>query len=196
MQLYHNKSISGQGTLRSICVDRLYFNDDGTDPRSCADQNRRAFRRPGARRNPGLIRYEAENATMGNGATLGDDDGASGHRAVQNLHLPNSYLEFAKVNGGRSGGRATIEIFHAAKVNARLRLTVNGVDCSFLNALSTGDWNVYTGRSSLTVTLQPGGDNTIRLTGGDGGVNVDYITVSLLPRGRFDAQLALVAASR
>lgn len=27
---YHNKSISGQGNLRSVCVDKLYFNPDGT----------------------------------------------------------------------------------------------------------------------------------------------------------------------
>jgi len=27
---YHNKSISGKGNLRSICVDKLYFNPDGT----------------------------------------------------------------------------------------------------------------------------------------------------------------------
>ena len=27
---YHNQDISGQGNLRSICVDRLFYNDDGT----------------------------------------------------------------------------------------------------------------------------------------------------------------------
>jgi beta-xylosidase len=27
---YHNKSISGKGNLRSVCVDKLYFNPDGT----------------------------------------------------------------------------------------------------------------------------------------------------------------------
>jgi beta-xylosidase len=27
---YHNQSISGKGNLRSVCVDRLYFNPDGT----------------------------------------------------------------------------------------------------------------------------------------------------------------------
>ena len=27
---YHNCSISHQGNLRSICVDKLYFNEDGT----------------------------------------------------------------------------------------------------------------------------------------------------------------------
>lgn len=27
---YHNQSISGRGNLRSICVDKLYFNEDGT----------------------------------------------------------------------------------------------------------------------------------------------------------------------
>jgi len=27
---YHNKSVSGQGNLRSVCADKLYFNPDGT----------------------------------------------------------------------------------------------------------------------------------------------------------------------
>lgn len=27
---YHNKDLSGQGNLRSICVDKLYYNEDGT----------------------------------------------------------------------------------------------------------------------------------------------------------------------
>ncbi len=27
---YHNQAISGQGNLRSVCVDKLYFNPDGT----------------------------------------------------------------------------------------------------------------------------------------------------------------------
>lgn len=27
---YHNSDISGRGNLRSICVDKLYFNEDGT----------------------------------------------------------------------------------------------------------------------------------------------------------------------
>ena len=27
---YHNCSISGRGNLRSICVDKLYYNPDGT----------------------------------------------------------------------------------------------------------------------------------------------------------------------
>ena len=27
---YHNQALSGQGNLRSICVDRLYYNSDGT----------------------------------------------------------------------------------------------------------------------------------------------------------------------
>ncbi|MDB5152768.1 MAG: glycosyl hydrolase family 43, partial [Mucilaginibacter sp.] len=27
---YHNDVLSGRGNLRSICVDKLYFNSDGT----------------------------------------------------------------------------------------------------------------------------------------------------------------------
>ena len=27
---YHNQDLSGQGNLRSICVDKVFFNEDGT----------------------------------------------------------------------------------------------------------------------------------------------------------------------
>jgi hypothetical protein len=55
------------------------------------------------------------------------------------------------------------------------------VDYSFVNTRSTDAWDNYTGRSYLTVPLKPGKANVIRLTGGNGGVNVDYITVNPLP---------------
>ena len=27
---YHNRVLSGRGNLRTLCYDKLYFNDDGT----------------------------------------------------------------------------------------------------------------------------------------------------------------------
>jgi len=59
-------------------------------------------------------------------------------------------------------------------------LTVNDADYSFVNIFSTGGWDQFTGLSALTIPLQPGKNNTLQLTGGNGGVNVDYIEVSPL----------------
>jgi hypothetical protein len=60
-------------------------------------------------------------------------------------------------------------------------LSVNGADYSFINTRATGGWSNYTGHSSLTVPLNPGQANVIRLTGGHGGVNVADIRISPLP---------------
>ncbi len=177
---YHNKSISGQGTLRSICVDKLEFNADGTIRNVVQTKTGVPSVGPTPKPNSNLINYEAENALVGNGATVENDSNASDGKAVQNLHVPGSFLQFERVNGGLTGGRATITIYHSAERTAKLRLAVNGVDYSFLNALPTGGWNNFTGQTRLTVPLQPGTANVIRLTGGNGGVNVDFITVNPL----------------
>ena len=57
---------------------------------------------------------------------------------------------------------------------------MTGTDYSFVNTFPTGAWNDYAGQSYLTVPLKPGKANVVRLTGGHGGMNVDYITVSPL----------------
>ena len=72
-------------------------------------------------------------------------------------------------------------IRYAVAENGKLRLTVNGVDYSYLNTLSTDNWSVFTLETELTIPLQPGPANVIRLAGGNGGVNVDYLTVAGLP---------------
>jgi len=48
-------------------------------------------------------------------------------------------MQFDAVDGGPSGGLATIDVDFAALDNAKLRLTVNGSNYSFINTLSTGD---------------------------------------------------------
>jgi hypothetical protein len=178
---YHNQSLSGQGNLRSICVDKLFFNDDGTIKTVIQTKVGVPAVGPAPAPNPGTEKYAAANASVSGGATLANDDAADGGKCVQNLHLAGASLQFNDVNGGADGGRATINIHYAAGENAKLRLTVNDADYSFVNTRATGAWNDYTGQSQLTVPLKPGKANVIRLTGGNGGVNVDYITVSPLP---------------
>ncbi len=126
-------------------------------------------------------KYDAASATLGNGATLESDADAVGGQSVQNLHLDNSFFQFNNIDGGKDGGRATIGIYYASADKAKLKLSVNGVDYSFVNAPPTGGWNNYTGYSYLTVPLSAGKANTVKLDGGHDGINVNYITVTPLP---------------
>ena len=178
-QFYHNCSISGRGNLRSVCVDKLEFDADGNILKIVQTKTGVPSVGPAPEPNPNEIKYGAEAAKVGNGATIGDDAAADGGKVIQNLHLPDSFLQFDAVNGG-NGGRATITVHYASKELGKLRLTVNGTNYSFINTLPTGDWNNFTGKSYLTVPLQAGTTNTITLAGGHGAANVDYITVSPL----------------
>lgn len=178
-QFYHNQSISGHGNLRSMCVDRLYFNPDGTIKTLVQTKEGVPAVGPAPAPVPDT-KYAAESAAVGNGAQVEDDAAAAGGKSVRELHLENSYLQFNQVGGG-DGGRNTITIHYATADKAKLRLFVNGIDWSFLNTPATGGWDTYIGRAFFTVPLGPGSTNVIRLVGGHGGVNVDYITVSPLP---------------
>jgi hypothetical protein len=181
-QFYHNCSISGRGNLRSICVDKVNFNDDGTIQMIVQTKTGVPSVGPAPAPNPNMVKYEAEAASIvTNGATIESDSAASGGKSIQNLNLTNSCLQFNNVDGGENGGRATIDIYYATAEKSKLRLIVNDADYSFVNTLSTGGWTNYTGHAYLTVPLNSGKTNTIKLIGGHGGVNVDYITVSPLP---------------
>jgi hypothetical protein len=180
-QFYHNCSLSGRGNLRSMCVDKLFFNDDGTIQTIVQTKTGVPAVGPAPAANPDTIKYEAGQAALGSGATLESDSAAAAGKSVQNLHLAGSHLQFTEIAGGEKGGRSTIDIYYAATGNAKLRLTVNDTDYSFINTPDTGGWHNYTGHSYITVALSPGKTNTIRLAGGNGGVNVNYLTITPLP---------------
>jgi hypothetical protein len=180
-QFYHNCVLSGQGNLRSICVDRLDFDANGNILKVVQTTN--GVPAVGSDPAPGTnaIRYEAESGKVGNGAIIADDDAASGGHCVQNLHLADSYLRFDHIDGGTNGGRATLHLHYASAESGKLRLNVNGVDYSFINTFATGGWSEFTGDAYETVPLQAGATNVIQFTGGNGGVNVDDLTVTPLP---------------
>ncbi len=177
---YHNKSISGQGNLRSICVDKLTFNPDGTIQKVVQTKEGVPSVGPAPTPDPETVKYRQRTRNSAVKLSLVKIPRASGGKCIQNLHLADSSFEFDKVNGGK-GGRATIDVSYSAASNTKLKLMVNGVDYSFLNTISTGGWNAYKGHAYFTVPLKPGSENTIKLTGGNGGVNVDYVAVTPLP---------------
>jgi beta-xylosidase len=177
---YHNQSISntGKGNLRSICVDLVNFNDDGSiqlvkqtktgPPPVTSTAKTKAARK-----------YEAEKAATGGGATIAKSAN-SGGSYVTGLDAVDAYIEFNKVKGEAKDGRVTIRVYHANSSYAKIRLIVNGTDYSNLNALPTTGVESFTGVTSLTVKLNKGANNTIKLIGGNGKVNIDYITTTSL----------------
>jgi beta-xylosidase len=179
-QFYHNKSLSGRGNLRSMCVDKVNFNDDGTIQVIVQTTNGVPSVGPAPLPNPKAVKYGMADAITTNGAVIADDDAATNGKCIQMLNNDGAAVQLNLVDGGRKGGQATINIHYASAERAKLRLTVNDVDYSYVNTFATGGWDQYNGITSLTVPLKPGKKNTIQLTGGNGGVNVDYIEVSPL----------------
>ena len=121
-------------------------------------------------------KYEAENGTLANGATVANDSAASGGKCIQNLHLANSSCQVNNINGG-SGGSRTLKIVYASNEASTITIYVNGTSTGTLNCPATGGWSTFTGSAQKTVTLNSGTGNNIRIVGGSGGVNVDYLTL-------------------
>lgn len=121
--------------------------------------------------------YEAENATLGGGATADYDGNASGEKAVHNMHFNGAYFELSNVNGG-NGGNATIRlVFANGNAYAKTQLTVNGKLIGTYNLDSSGAWNQFTYIDIPVSGLLSGNSNTIRFVGGDQGFNADFVQV-------------------
>ncbi|MCL2816755.1 MAG: family 43 glycosylhydrolase, partial [Oscillospiraceae bacterium] len=122
---YHNCNISGRGNLRSVCVDYLYFNDDGTI--KIVKQTKKDGIKP-AGSAPDLS--NAEKYTDAEGLYL------SVYIAGEKTEITlgeQSICEFKNINGGR-GGRATIYINYKTDAKlAKVNLYVNDTDWSLLN---------------------------------------------------------------
>ena len=188
-QFYHNCSISGRGTLRSVCVDLLNFDADGHILQVVQTKTGPPAAGPAPALNTNTIMIAASSGIVSNGAAVIADSAAYGGECVHNLHLTNAYLELHGVDGGTKGGRASMDIHYASvDTGAKLRLTVNGVDYSYINTLSTGGWSEFTGDALETIPLAPGVTNVIRFTGGNSGVNLDYIMFTPIPEPPWNAQ--------
>lgn len=176
---YHNQAISntGKGNLRSICVDELNFNADGTI--RLVKQTTTGVPSIKAKPTPPRkgVKYEAETATL-NAASVVTAETASGKKYVNGMEKADASIEFRNVEGLKNGGRVTISVYHSAPAYARVRLFVNGKDQSYLNAIATGADADFKGRAYFTIKLDKGKTNSIKLVGGTGGVNIDYITIT------------------
>ncbi|BCL83713.1 FN3 and CBM6-CBM35-CBM36_like domain-containing protein [Ktedonobacteria bacterium brp13] len=131
------------------------------------------------------IRYEAESGVLTGGASIQSDSFASGGAVVGNMHIGGATVTLNNVDGGPSGGTATL-LIHYAQGNTTTStkgLLINGQRVAQLSFASTGAWSgSASAYATLTTTVKLNSDfnNTIALTnnsgaGDQGGVNIDYM---------------------
>lgn len=178
---YLTADISQQDWLRSVSVDRLEYNSDGTiqlvTPTSMGVPS---VGPPEVR--PVIGKYEAEDGKI-TIATVMADPAASGGKSVGGFGTAGAQVQFLNVDAG-PGGRTTLHVYFATNAPTsptdwpKLHLTVNGEDYSFINTPPTGGFSTYTGHAYVTVPMTAGQTNTITLANGDEDLNVDYITTT------------------
>ncbi|MBO2447577.1 PQQ-dependent sugar dehydrogenase [Actinomadura barringtoniae] len=124
------------------------------------------------------VRYEAESATITQGAVESDHTGFSGTGFVNGDNVTGSSVEWT-VNAA-SAGPATIALRYSngTAVNRPMDITVNGTVASAAREFAaTANWDTWA-TSTFTATLNAGA-NKIRATAttANGGPNLDYVEV-------------------
>ncbi|CAM4450584.1 beta-xylosidase [Paenibacillus endophyticus] len=201
---YHNGKISSNGTLRSVAVDRLYFNTDGTIQKVI--QTTGGVPAVGPRSHATEIKYDelinesfdeytqkteyamnSSNVSIGGGATR---PGAN----VENMHTEGSYIQLNGINGG-TGGKALLTVLYASgDSGSAFKVDASGDpagDGYFLSLPGTGGWGSYTGRTNRLIDLNAGTNNIIRLSGGMGGANISRVIVSMVPESTQETEYAV-----
>ncbi|WP_433445219.1 CBM35 domain-containing protein [Nonomuraea sp. CA-141351] len=137
--------------------------------------------RPGETRlirvRPAGQRYEAENATISQGAAESNHAGFSGTGFVNGDNVAGSYVEFT-VNAAAAGtATLTLRYANGTSTNRPMTIDVNGTTMT-RDFPGTGNWDTWAD-SAFTVSLNAGA-NTVRATAttANGGPNLDYLDVS------------------
>jgi glucose/arabinose dehydrogenase len=130
------------------------------------------------------IRYEAENAVIGQGGVFSDHTGFSGSGFVDYTNVTGSYVEFT-INAPAAGSASvTFRYANGTTVDRPMNITVNGnAAAAGVSFPGTGNFDTWANKA-VTVAVNAG-TNTIRATAttANGGPNVDYIDVDVAAAG-------------
>ena len=151
---YHNCALSGRGNLRSVCVDELFFEKDGSI---------RVVSQTKEEKEPmfGEKKWDVSGLPfVSPDLAIREEDRAMIEKKGAVIE-PGKSLTFTKVDG-RDGGRVSIHFEYETKVLSHLRLWVGDTDWSFINLSPDRQM------TSFTVPLQKGKTNTLSLTFADG----------------------------
>ena len=177
---YHNQTISGEGNLRSVCVDYVYFNPDSTIKKVIQTKEGVKLAGEHAPTNHPTFDYGVEGCIVKNGAYKIKTSKSGDKVIVLDSTQEDSYCEYQNLEGG-TGGRAEISFYCTTiERKAKLQLQINGTDYSLINIISSGHLEGYPNRAFLTVNFKPGDDNSIKLTSYFGKIYVHSISVKLL----------------
>lgn len=189
---YHNSAISGNGTLRSVCVDKLYFDESGAIQKVIQTKTGVTAVAPASEGTEGaggsLLIGDGDTSAYSVSADYGLDvctvTGANYNgTCVENMHISGAKAVFSGIDGGSKGGKALLTVHYSCGQNsdATAKVDTTAGEGYFLRLSRTDSWGDYSGAASCLVDLEPGAENEIVLNGGMGGFNIVYITVSLLP---------------
>jgi len=120
--------------------------------------------------------YEAENATISQGAVESNHAGYSGTGFVNFDNVVGSYVEYS-VNAAQAGTHTlTFRYANGTADNRPVKLTVDGGDKGTVDFPATGAWTTW---KTATATVQlTAGVNKVRTTAttANGGPNADKLT--------------------
>ena len=151
---YHNCALSGRGNLRSVCVDELFFEDDGSI--RVVEQTQKELSKVG--NGPD---FSTDTLTFLDADSSIRDEDRPNFDGEHCLIEPGKSLTFAKVDG-KSGGRVSIHFAYRTEVLSHIRLYVNDRDWSYVNLSPERELCAF------TVPMKPGRTNTVSLSFADG----------------------------
>lgn len=176
--VYHAARWSGSGWTRNVRAQPFTWNADNTPNLGVPVSPNFPIRTPSGE--PERKRYEAEEATLANGAKRMQDEAASGRKKVGNIVNANSYVEFdvtvasvgSYILSARTANGTT------GQPIATYNLTVNGGTSQAVDIVysDTGNWGTTVIEKTLTA-----GHNKIRFTKGANYAEIDYLDVMLKP---------------
>lgn len=240
---YHNGALSGAGNLRSVCVDKVEFNEDGTikpvvqtttgvPAIGPAETGKYAPNQTGALLlsdetiqqykdtydyaydySLGFAKVDVDMTKVSDdkcqqdedGNLILDDDGnripkerpkivGSGEsRHTEMLTAPGAYLQFDGIIGGKTDGKALLEVHYGSADKPSFQVRSSGMEGGGINATTsyymrmttTGSWSDYSGVAYCLIDLKAGVENSIWLASGSGGANFTNIRV-YLPKDNVD----------
>jgi hypothetical protein len=127
-------------------------------------------------------RYEAESGTVSGGAGVQNASNASGGQVVGGLNNTGSGVTVSNVDGGAGGTASVVVRFANGYSSARsLSLYANGSRVGQVSFPATGSWNSFADSATVSVTLNAGTGNTIKVqrdSGDAAAADIDYVQVT------------------
>jgi unsaturated rhamnogalacturonyl hydrolase len=143
-----------------------------------------------------VVRYEAENATIGQGSVATNHAGFSGTGFVDMANVTGSYVEWTVPLGQAGPVALSIRYANGTSTNRPMDIAVNGTVVVAGQAFpSSGSWDSWdTARLSLPLAA---GNNTVRVTAttANGGPNLDWLEVNDAPAQATDWSVAMVEST-